>query len=102
MASKAETNVVYAAGMAQGIVLVTFPAASTVFDRLAEYGLVEHAIRDAVPAAGDHGDHRRAARAGLGGRFGTKRVYIAGLAAALVSMSLLIVSDFVKDDQSAA
>jgi hypothetical protein len=31
MASKAERNVVYLAGAAQGIVLVTFPAASTVF-----------------------------------------------------------------------
>ena len=31
MASRRENNVVYAAGMAQGIVLVTFPAASAVF-----------------------------------------------------------------------
>jgi hypothetical protein len=39
MASRAETNVVYAAGVAQGIVLVTFPAASTVFTDPAEYSL---------------------------------------------------------------
>ena len=39
MASKTETNVVYAAGIAQGIVLVTFPAASTVFTDPSEYGL---------------------------------------------------------------
>ncbi len=102
MASKAETNVVYAAGMAQGIVLVTFPAASTVFTDPAEYGLSNTQygtlflpqVITAITAA--------LLGAGLGGRFGTKRVYIAGLAAALVSMSLLIVSDFVKDDQSAA
>ncbi len=31
MASRNETTVVYAAGVVQGIVLVTFPAASTVF-----------------------------------------------------------------------
>ncbi len=31
MASRAETAVVNAAGLVQGIVLVTFPAASTIF-----------------------------------------------------------------------
>ena len=31
MATKAETNAVYAAGLVQGIALVTFPAASTIF-----------------------------------------------------------------------
>jgi hypothetical protein len=31
MATKAETNAVYAAGLIQGITLVTFPAASTIF-----------------------------------------------------------------------
>jgi fucose permease len=102
MASKAETNVVYAAGMAQGIVLVTFPAASTVFTDPAEYGLSNTQygtlflpqVITAIAAA--------LLGAALGGRFGTKRVYLAGLVAALVSMTLLIVSDFVKGDQSAA
>jgi Major Facilitator Superfamily len=102
MASRAETKVVYAAGMAQGIVLVTFPAASTVFTDPAEYGLSNTQygtlflpqVITAIAAA--------LLGAGLGGRFGTKRVYLAGLVAALVSMTLLIASDFVKDDQSAA
>ena len=40
--------------------------------------------------------------AGLGGRFGTKRVYLVGLAAGLLSMALLLVSQFFTDDQSAA
>jgi hypothetical protein len=31
MATRAETNAVYAAGLIQGVVLVTFPAASTIF-----------------------------------------------------------------------
>jgi len=31
MATRIETNVVYAAGLVQGIVLVTFPAASSIF-----------------------------------------------------------------------
>jgi MFS family permease len=102
MASKAERNVVYAAGVAQGIVLVTFPAASTVFTNPSDYDLSNTQygtlflpqVITAITAA--------LLGAGLGGRFGTKRVYLAGLVAALVSMTLLIVSDFVKDDQSAA
>jgi hypothetical protein len=40
--------------------------------------------------------------AGLGGRIGTKRVYMIGLAAGLVSMALLLVSSFVTDDQTLA
>jgi predicted anti-sigma-YlaC factor YlaD len=39
MASKAERTVINAAGLAQGIVLVTFPAASTIFTDTSEYGL---------------------------------------------------------------
>jgi MFS family permease len=40
--------------------------------------------------------------ASLGSRVGTKRVYLAGLAAALVSMTLLIVSEPVQDEQTLA
>jgi uncharacterized membrane protein len=39
MASTAENRVVYLAGMVQGIVLVTFPAASTIFASSKYYGL---------------------------------------------------------------
>src|SRR5262249_60513742 len=39
MATKAETNAVYAAGLIQGIALVTFPAASTIFTNPSQYGL---------------------------------------------------------------
>ena len=102
MASKTETNVVYLAGLAQGVVLVTFPAASTVFTDPSEYDLsntqygflfvpqVTMAILAALLGAR------------LGGRFGTKRVYLGGLAAGLVSMALLIFSAFFTDDQSVA
>ena len=37
MASRAETTAVYGAGVVQGIALVTFPAASTIFTDPAEY-----------------------------------------------------------------
>jgi hypothetical protein len=39
MASPTENKVVYAAGLVQGIVLVTFPAASTIFTDPDEYDL---------------------------------------------------------------
>jgi MFS family permease len=102
MASKAEANAVYVAGVAQGIVLVTFPAASTVFTNPSEYGLSNTQygalflpqVVTAITAS--------LAGAGLGSRVGTKRVYLAGLAAGLVSMALLIVSAVAKDDQTVA
>ena len=39
MATRTETSVVYAAGVVQGIALVTFPAASTILTDPAEYDL---------------------------------------------------------------
>ena len=39
MATRAETSVVYASGAVQGIVLVTFPAASTIFTDPDQYDL---------------------------------------------------------------
>ena len=102
MASRRETNVVYAAGMAQGIVLVTFPAASAVFTDPDKYDLSNTQygalflpqVITAISAA--------LLGAGLGARFGVKRVYLAGLVAGLCSMGLLIVSAFVDDRQSLA
>ena len=39
MVSKAERAVINVAGLVQGIVLVTFPALSTIFIKTTEYGL---------------------------------------------------------------
>jgi MFS family permease len=93
---------VYGAGLAQGIVLVTFPAASTIFTDPDEYGLSNTQygtlflpqVVTAIAAA--------LLGASLSGRFGTKRVYLAGLFAGLVSMALLLLSTLVVDDQSVA
>ena len=102
MATRTEANVVYAAGVVQGIALVTFPAASTIFTDPDEYDLSSTQygtlflpqVIAAIAAA--------LLGASLGSRFGTKRVYLAGLAAGLISMAVLIVSQFLTDDKSLA
>jgi len=86
----------------QGIALVTFPAASTILTDPAEYdlsstqyaGLFVPQVITAIAASLLGGS--------LSGRFGTKRVYLAGLVAGLVSMTLLIVSQFFTSDQTLA
>src|SRR5215510_5429614 len=83
MASRSETGVVYGAGVVQGIALVTFPAASTILTDPAEYDLSSTQygalflpqVVTAIAAA--------LAGASLSGRFGTKRVYVAGLGVGL-------------------
>jgi MFS family permease len=102
MATQAERTVVYAAGVVQGIALVTFPAASTILTDPAEYDLSSTQygalflpqVVTAITAA--------LLGAGLGGRFGTKRVYLVGLTAGLFSMAILLVSSFLTDDQGLA
>ena len=98
MATEKEAKVVYAAGLVQGIVLVTFPAASTIFTDPGEYDLSNTQygtmflpqVLTAITASLLGG--------GLARRFGSKRVYLVGLLANLVSMALLIVSQFVAGD----
>ena len=87
MATQTERTVVYGAGIVQGIALVTFPAASTILTDPAEYDLSNTQygflfipqVITAIAAA--------LLGAGLGSRFGTKRVYLVGLAPGLVSMT---------------
>jgi hypothetical protein len=57
MASRAENRVVNLAGHVQGITLVTFPAASSIFTEPTEYGLSNTQIRGNVPAPGDDRHH---------------------------------------------
>jgi MFS family permease len=100
--SKTETSVVYLAGIAQGIALVTFPAASTVFTDPSEYDLSNTQygalflpqVIAAITAA--------LLSASLAGRFGTKRIYLTGLLASLLSMVLLLVSQFFTSDHPLA
>jgi fucose permease len=102
MATETEARVVYGAGLVQGIVLVTFPAASTIFTNPSDYGLSSTQygalfLPQVITAIG-------AALVGgtLSERWGTKRVYLYGLAASLAAMSLLAISTALTGEQSLA
>jgi MFS family permease len=102
MATKAEVNAVYAAGLIQGVALVTFPAASTIFTDPSQYGLSNTQygtmflpqVVTAITSSLLGGK--------LAARFGIKRVFLAGLVADLASMALLIISQFFTSDQAVA
>jgi MFS family permease len=97
VASRAESAIVQVAGLVQGIVLVTFPAASTIFTNSSDYNLsrseygtmfapqVVTAVLASLIGAG-------LLFPGLAGRVREKSVYLTGLAASLAAMLLLIVS----------
>ena len=102
MNSRAQSQVVYAAGLVQGIVLVTFPAASTIFTAPGPYGLSSSQygamfLPQAVTAVGSS-----LLQGNLSRRLGGKPVYLAGLCANLAAMILLIASRFVEGSQPAA
>jgi fucose permease len=100
-ASPTESRVVDAAGLVQGIVLVTFPAASTIFTSPTDYDLSSTKygalflpqVVTAIAAS--------LASGALARRFEIKRVYLVGLAASLVAMALLVVSAPIAGSNSA-
>jgi fucose permease len=102
VASEREIRVVQAAGVAQGIVLVTFPAASTIFTDPSRYALSNTQygllfVPQVVTAIG-----ASLLGAGLSTRFGTKRIYMTGLVAGLVAMGLLLLSSTFATDTAAS
>jgi len=94
--------VVNVAGLVQGIVLVSFPAASTIFTSPSDYGLSSGQYgamflpQVLTAVAGSLTGARLAAR------IGTKRVYLLGLTMSLVAMGLLLVSAPVKTQEAVA
>src|SRR5271169_354645 len=100
MAQRSEIVTVYSAAVAQGVALVTFPAASAVFTNPNAYGLssteyggmfLPQAILAIVASL---------TGAGLRIRLGTKRIYLLGLFANLLAMSLLVASRFAMAEHS--
>ncbi len=102
MSSRAESRTVYAAGLVQGVVLVTFPAASTIFTAPGSYGLSSTQYGAMFLPQACLAVTAALAEGGLARRFGAKRVYLAGLAADLAAMLLLIASRFVIGDKPVA
>ncbi len=102
MASKTERTIINAAALVQGIVLVTFPAASTIFTDKSEYGLSSTQYGDMFLPQVALAITASLAGAGLARRITTKRVYLLGLASSTVSMVLLLASTLVKTNQAAA
>ena len=102
MASRTERAVVNAAGLVQGIVLVTFPAASTIFTEPTEYGLSSSQYGNMFLPQVVTAIAGSLLGSGLARRISVKRVYLLGLTLSLASMGLLLASVFVKTDQAAA
>src|SRR5919206_2401732 len=102
MASRTEIGVVYGAAVAQGLALVTFPAASSVFTSPDGFGfdstrygtMFVPQVALAILAAG------LAPR--LARRSGLRRVLLAGLVGDILSMSLLALSRSLIDAPDAA
>ena len=102
MAQRSEVAAIYTAGMIQGLALVAFPAASTVFTSpqhydlsSAEYGAIF--VPQAITAISSS-----LLGAGLTRALGAKRVYLLGLGADVLAMALLVLSRFVMHEHTLA
>jgi len=95
MAQRDEIAAVYVAGVIQGLALVTFPAASTVFTSPQHYGLSTTEYGSMFVPQAIMAISASLLGAGLVRRLGIKRIYLLGLIANLLSMALLLSSQFV-------
>src|SRR6516164_768595 len=102
MPSRAERRIVNVAGLVQGIVLVTFPAASTIFTEKSEYGLSSSQYGNMFLPQVALAITASLLGAGLARRITLKRVYLLGLACSLAAMVLLLASTLVKTNHAAA
>jgi MFS family permease len=102
MATQAEIRTVNAAALVQGIALVTFPAASTIFTAPDAYHLSSTQYGTMFVPQVITAVSASLLGTALAGRYGGKRVYLAGLAANLASMLLLLASRPVMTNQAAA
>jgi MFS family permease len=100
--SRAAVGAVFGAGVAQGIALVTFPAAGAIFTSPQHYGLsstqygmlfVPQALMAIISSL---------LGPTLARSLGAKNVFLAGMLANLLSMGLLIASQFLMVDHTAA
>ena len=102
MVTTLEKRTVNAAGLLQGIALVTFPAASEIFTAADAYNLSNTQYGTLFVPQVITAVSTSLLGTGLAGHIGMKRVYLAGLGADLASMVLLVLSRFVMADQRIA
>jgi MFS family permease len=93
---------VYTAAVIQGVALVTFPAASVVFTSAADYGLTNQEYGGIFVPQAIMAVVSSLFGAGLSRRIGPKQVYLLGLYANLLAMTLLVCSRFVMRDHALA
>jgi MFS family permease len=86
---------VYTAAVIQGVALVTFPAASVIFTSRADYGLTNQEYGGIFVPQAIMAIVSSLLGAGLSRRIGAKHVYLLGLCANLLAMTLLVCSRFV-------
>ncbi len=98
MAARGEARVVYAAGVVQGVALVTFPAASTIFTSPADYGLSSSEYGAMFLPQALTAITAALLGAGLTRGVGTKTLYLVGLGANLAAMTLLLASSTVSGE----
>ena len=102
MANRSEIATVYAAGLVQGIALVTFPAAGAVFTSANGYGLSNTEYGTMFEPQAATAIVSSLLGASLMSRLGTKRIYLLGLVANLAAMAFLLASKFVMGQHAAA
>lgn len=102
MATRLEIAAVYAGAVIQGIVLVTFPAVSSIFTSAVDYGLSNSEYGGMFVPQAIMAILSSLLGAGLTRMIGGKRVLLAGLLADLLSMVLLFGSQFATGSHSLA
>lgn len=102
MAERSEVGAIYAAGLVQGLALVTFPAASSILTSPQYYGLSSTQYGALFLPQALLAIAASLLGAGLTRRMGIKRIYLAGLVADLLSMTLLFLSQFAIANQTLA
>ena len=102
MAYNREVVTIYSAGVVQGFALVTFPAASAVFTSPNAYGLSSTEYGGMFVPQAIMAIAASLLGAELTERLGTKRIYMLGLLANLLAMTLLVGSRFVMQEHALA
>jgi len=102
MARRSEITTVFAAGLVQGVALVTFPAAGAVFTSASGYGLSNTQYGAMFEPQAAMAIVSSLLGAGLASRLGTKCIYLLGLAANFAAMAFLLASKCVMDQHTLA